>query len=215
MIKTGVKGIDELIGGGIPQGSSVLYCLEPGVDGQLFMINTLTAALKIGKRCLLIIPHISYEAFRQDVIHLNGCDIGNFSGSLYIIDVKQRMEYKKAADSRGKDQSYFRDYIHHCIKQHEIDDIFIYADIIFEDLGISETFELLRDRNNEGKVSIIFEYLNLEGSELMKELMESGNFQLVISVNSGSTLIFDISFSGLNNFETSSFVLEEVSVSGI
>jgi hypothetical protein len=39
MISTGVTGLDEMLGSGIPRGSRVLYSLEPGVDGQLFMLS--------------------------------------------------------------------------------------------------------------------------------------------------------------------------------
>ena len=41
MISTGMNGVDDLLGGGIPKGSRVLYSMEPGVDGQIFMISSL------------------------------------------------------------------------------------------------------------------------------------------------------------------------------
>ena len=50
MILTGMYGIDDMLGGGIPRGSRVLYSLEPGVDGQLFMISTFTLS-KQAKSC--------------------------------------------------------------------------------------------------------------------------------------------------------------------
>jgi hypothetical protein len=38
MISTGITSIDDMLGGGIPRGSRVLYSMEPGADGQLFIV---------------------------------------------------------------------------------------------------------------------------------------------------------------------------------
>ncbi len=47
MISTGMYGIDDMLAGGIPEGSRVLYSLEPGVDGQLFYdLNTVRGTRK-------------------------------------------------------------------------------------------------------------------------------------------------------------------------
>src|SRR5208337_5680970 len=70
MILTGMYGIDDMLGGGIPGGSRVLYSLEPGVDGQLFMISTLYEALEKGRSCLVIIPHTTVDAFLHDIARI-------------------------------------------------------------------------------------------------------------------------------------------------
>jgi KaiC/GvpD/RAD55 family RecA-like ATPase len=39
MISTGISGLDEMPGGGIPPGSRVLYSMEHGSDGQRFIVD--------------------------------------------------------------------------------------------------------------------------------------------------------------------------------
>ena len=65
MISTGVLGLDEILGRGIPRGSRVLYSMEPGVDGQLFMLSSLSCALAQGLSCLVILPNTTVDTFRK------------------------------------------------------------------------------------------------------------------------------------------------------
>jgi hypothetical protein len=45
MTSTGIASIDAILGGGIPRGSRVLCSMEPGADGQIFIISTFLSAL--------------------------------------------------------------------------------------------------------------------------------------------------------------------------
>ena len=90
MISTGMFGIDDMLGGGIPEGSRVLYSLEPGVDGQLFMISTLLGALEKGQSCLVIIPHTTVDAFLHDINQLRGKTIKPKENRLVFLDSVDR-----------------------------------------------------------------------------------------------------------------------------
>ncbi len=56
MISSGIHGVDDMLGGGIPGGSRVLHSMEPGADGQLFMVPTFLSAPAPGLSFSLAAP---------------------------------------------------------------------------------------------------------------------------------------------------------------
>jgi len=63
VIRTGILGIDEMLGSGIPSGSRGVFSLEPGVDGRPFIFKILQTALLDGKNALVIAPHATEKHF--------------------------------------------------------------------------------------------------------------------------------------------------------
>lgn len=49
LAKTGIRGLDELLGGGIPQGTSILLLEEPGTKGATFAMRVLCEGLERGE----------------------------------------------------------------------------------------------------------------------------------------------------------------------
>jgi KaiC/GvpD/RAD55 family RecA-like ATPase len=96
MISTGITGIDEMLGGGIPSGSWVLYSMEPGVDGQLFMISTLFSALKKGFSCLVVLPHTTFDVFKHDAAIKRGCSLEIFKKKVVYLDAADRERIVKS-----------------------------------------------------------------------------------------------------------------------
>ncbi len=99
MISTGVSGLDEMLGSGIPRGSKALYSLEPGVNGQLFMISTLSCALAKGLSCLVILPNTTVDAFRNDAARLYGARLDLVSKPVAFIDAIDRERIQKSTRS--------------------------------------------------------------------------------------------------------------------
>lgn len=62
-IKLGVPGVDELITGGVPKGSSVLISGGPGTGKTTFCLQVLKDAAEKGEKCL-------YLTFEEDPIRL-------------------------------------------------------------------------------------------------------------------------------------------------
>ncbi len=85
MIKTGIPKLDEFLGGGIPKGKSLVYYMQPGVEGEVFGMQTIYSALKDGGNCVLVasstIPDITKGQFKEF-----GWDINQFNNRFIAVD---------------------------------------------------------------------------------------------------------------------------------
>jgi len=55
MIETGIPKLDEFLGGGIPKGRSIVYYIQPGVEGEIFGLQTIYNSLKKGKTGVFVV----------------------------------------------------------------------------------------------------------------------------------------------------------------
>jgi len=85
MIETGIPKLDEFLGGGIPKGKSLVYYIQPGVEGEIFGLQTIYNSLKKGGRGVFVvsstIPDIIKGQFREF-----GWDIDQFKDKFYFVD---------------------------------------------------------------------------------------------------------------------------------
>ncbi|KCZ72488.1 small GTP-binding protein domain [Candidatus Methanoperedens nitroreducens] len=85
MIKTGIPKLDEFLDGGIPKGKSLVYYMQPGVEGEVFGMQTIYSALKDGGNCVLVasstIPDITRGQFKEF-----GWDINQFNNKFISVD---------------------------------------------------------------------------------------------------------------------------------
>lgn len=69
MIETGIPKLDELLGGGIPKGKSIVYYIQPGVEGEVFGLQTIYNTIKKGGRGVFItsstIPAMIRNQFKE------------------------------------------------------------------------------------------------------------------------------------------------------
>ncbi len=54
MIETGITKLDDYLMGGIPNGKSLVYYIHPGVEGNVFGMQTLYHNLAKGSKCVFI-----------------------------------------------------------------------------------------------------------------------------------------------------------------
>ncbi|MCE8423012.1 MAG: GTP-binding protein [Candidatus Methanoperedens sp.] len=85
MIETGVPKLDEFLAGGIPKGKSLIYYIQPGVEGEVFGMQTVYNSLKSGGTCVFVasstIPEIIKTQFKEF-----GWDIGPYQKKLFFVD---------------------------------------------------------------------------------------------------------------------------------
>ncbi|MCX9009716.1 MAG: GTP-binding protein [Candidatus Methanoperedens sp.] len=85
MIETGIPKLDEFLGGGIPKGKSLVYYIQPGVEGEIFGMQTVYNTLKKGGSCVLVvsstIPDIVKSQFKE-----YGWDIQPYSSRFFCVD---------------------------------------------------------------------------------------------------------------------------------
>jgi len=187
MISTGVTGLDELLGKGIPRGSRVLYSLEPGVDGQLFMISSLSCSLAKGLSCMVILPHATVDVFRNDAVAKCGSKLDlKKTGSVVFIDAIDRERIQKSAKTPGAQALEWQARIKKICRENKVDVIFAYLDLLYEDFGLETAIKILECGMSDDKTTLFIEHLNLEGPGLLDRFISRFSFDLVMTVRSSN-----------------------------
>ncbi|WAC04636.1 MAG: GTP-binding protein [Methanoregula sp.] len=184
MISTGINGIDDMLGGGIPKGSWVLYSMEPGVDGQLFTISTLFSALKKGLSCLVVLPHTTFDIFKHDAALKLGCPLEIFNKKIVFIDAVDRERIEKSSRKRKEVQKKWEARIAKLCTENEVEVVFIYVDLINEDLGLEGALSVANTAKTSSKTTVILEHLNLNGKLCIERFIKKYTFDLIISISS-------------------------------
>lgn len=189
MISTGINGIDEMLGGGIPGGSMVLYSMEPGVDGQLFMISTLISALSKGLSCLVILPHTTFDVFKHDAARKRGCTLDIFNKKIVFVDAVDRERIVKSRRSRSEAQRAWEKKVKKVCTENAVDVVFVYLDLLYEDLGLDGALAIADTAKISKETTIIVEHLNLEGRPLMNTFISHSSFDLIITIGSAFSFL--------------------------
>lgn len=85
MIKTGIQTLDEQLKGGIPIGKTFLYYCAPGVNGDVFSIQTVYANLAEGSVCYYITSNCSPDVVRASFREY-GWELAPHASRLAIVD---------------------------------------------------------------------------------------------------------------------------------
>ena len=85
MIETGIPKLDEYLGGGVPRGKSLVYYIHPGVEGDVFGMQTLYHNLDKGTRCLYVTSTAAPNTINERFEEL-GWDLSPFKDKFEIID---------------------------------------------------------------------------------------------------------------------------------
>jgi len=176
--------VDDMLGGGIPKGSRVLYSMEPGVNGQLFMISSLCRAIENDLSCLVILPQTTFETFSNDVRAMTAGLINLSSDKIVFIDSIDRERIQKSSPHPDSAQQEWKARIAKVCCERKIDVIFVYFDLLFEDFGIEDGLKILGLGDGVLKPTLILELLNLEGEPLLSRFIHDFSFDVVISIKS-------------------------------
>ncbi len=176
-----------MLGSGIPRGTRVLFSMEPGVDGRLFMISTLNNALSRGLRCLVVIPTSTTRVFRNEIQTLKNVDIDDFKDRITVLDSSVRENIHRKCPSPAEEAEEWKLLIRETCEKNLVDIIFVYYDLIYEDLGLEDGLRILDLTVGDRKPTVVLEHLNLEGDKLLSRFSSDFSFDLVISLKSGFT----------------------------
>ncbi|NVO65939.1 GTP-binding protein [Methanofollis tationis] len=183
MIYTGITALDEMIGGGVPRGKRVLFSLAPGVEGQQFMFSALKCAHRMGKRCLVVVPHTSAEAFLADLsatpYGMEADDRLIFLDSLSFEEIEANSRTPEAECAAWKEQ------IDTICRNGPINAIFLYCNRLCDEIGTEHALALFFGRSLKGGATLFVEYLNLYDEEHLDDLTASCLFDLVLSIGEG------------------------------
>jgi|WetSurMetagenome_2_1015567.scaffolds.fasta_scaffold08839_9 uncharacterized protein len=194
MISSGISGVDDMLGGGIPRGSRVLYSMEPGADGQLFIVSAFLSALAQGLSCLVILPNTTVEAFLHDAAVMHGSTIDLSSHTIVFMDAVDRERIQRAGKTAVAREQAWQARIQKVCSEKRVDVIFAYFDLLYEDCGLKKGLALLETATKGQKPTIILEHLNLEGKSLLDRFIREFSFDLVITIQSAFPPIPQFSF---------------------
>ncbi len=184
MIPSGISGINDMLGSGIPKGSRVVYSMEPGVNGQLFMISTLASALDKKLSCLVVLPFTTVDSFRRDAMATRSGSIKFSSKKLTFIDAIDRERIQKSTNSTDTAQKEWKAKISKICSDKKIEVIFVYLDLLSEEFGIERALNIFEPDKDDPKRTLIVEYLNLEGDAQLDRFVHDFSFDVVISIKS-------------------------------
>ncbi len=85
MIHTGIPKLDDHLGGGVPKSKSLLYYVFPGVEGEVFGIQTLYTNLQEGNNTVYVTfnspPRVVRQTFKEF-----GWDLNEYNQNFAIVD---------------------------------------------------------------------------------------------------------------------------------
>ncbi|HJH28766.1 MAG TPA: GTP-binding protein [Methanosarcinaceae archaeon] len=85
MIQTGITKLDDYLMGGIPDGKSLVYYSHPGVEGNVFGMQTLYHNLAEGKKCVFVASS-SDPSMIKDMFKEFGWDLDAYDENLIVVD---------------------------------------------------------------------------------------------------------------------------------
>ncbi|MCQ1538871.1 GTP-binding protein [Methanocalculus taiwanensis] len=189
MIYTGIDALDGLLDGGVPDGSRMLFAIEPEADGQHFLITLLHTAVVSGKKTLVIAPFTSKDAYFVDVASQSHYHLDCYLDLISFIDQSDCEAITAAHQNREACRAAWQDRIKGIIKDEGIDVVVAYLDLLSDYFEFAGAVSLFADLKSEKPVTVAFEFFNLYGEEMLQELLKETPFDLVINLQSGSGVV--------------------------
>ncbi len=189
MIETGIPKLDEFLGGGIPKGKSLIYYIQPGVEGEIFGMQTVYNTLKSGGTCVFVvsstIPDIIKNQFKEF-----GWDIHLFKDRFFCIDAYNPLigapSNEKYIVSNPDNIEEFNKIITEVIKELPPSTIvFGSLSTIMDLCGEKEAIEAVRNWNKMAKLHdhvMVYNFTAWPYSEETLNLIKGDLFNAVISV---------------------------------
>ena len=160
MVETGIPKLDDFLGGGIPKGKSLVYYSQPGVEGEIFGLQTVYGTLKKGGTCVFVVsstmPEIIKDQFKEF-----GWDMNSFKDKLFFVDSYNPLigaaSNEKYVVSNPDNIEYFNKTITDIIKELPPSTIvFGSLSTIMDLCGENETIEAVRNWN---KLAMLYNHV--------------------------------------------------------
>ena len=85
MISSGIPRLNTFLDGGIPKGKSIMYLIQPEVEGEIFGMQTLYKNLEDGRKAVFITTKSDLQVIRKSFEEY-GWDIAKYRDRLVFVD---------------------------------------------------------------------------------------------------------------------------------
>jgi small GTP-binding protein len=189
MVETGIPKLDDFLGGGIPKGKSLVFYSQPGVEGEIFGLQTVHGTLKNGGTCVFVVsstmPGIIKDQFKEF-----GWDINSFKDKLFFVDSYNPLigapSNEKYVVSNPDKIEYFNKTITDIIKELPPSTIvFGSLSTIMDLCGENETIGAVRNWNKLAMLYnhvLVYNFTAWPYSEKTLNLIKGNLFNSVISI---------------------------------
>jgi len=189
MAETGIPKLDDFLGGGIPKGKSLVYYSQPGVEGEIFGLQTAYGTLKKGDTCVFVasstMPDIIKDQFKEF-----GWDMNSFKDKLFFVDSYNPLigahSDEKYIVSNPDNIEYFNKTITDIIKELPPSTIvFGSLSTIMDICGEKETIEAVRNWNKLAMLYnhvLVYNFTAWPYSDKTLDLIKGNLFNSVITI---------------------------------
>ncbi|MCK4247870.1 MAG: hypothetical protein KAX04_04965, partial [Methanomicrobia archaeon] len=85
MIPSGIPRLDSFLGGGIPKGKSIMYLIQPEVEGEIFGMQTIYKNLESGRKAVFITTKSDPQIIRENFEEY-GWNVSKYKDNLIFVD---------------------------------------------------------------------------------------------------------------------------------
>ncbi|MCX9084388.1 MAG: GTP-binding protein [Candidatus Methanoperedens sp.] len=189
MVETGIPKLDDYLNGGIPKGKSLVYYSQPGVEGEIFGLQTVYGTLNNGGTCVFVVsstmPQIIKDQFKDF-----GWGINTLKDRLFFVDSYNPLigapSDEKYVISKPDNIECFNKTIIDIIKELPPSTIvFGSLSTIMDLCGEKETIEAVRNWNKLAMLHdhvLVYNFTAWPYSEQTLDLIKGNLFNSVITI---------------------------------
>ena len=189
MVETGIPKLDDLLGGDIPKGKSVVYYIQPGVEGEIFGMQTIYTSLIKGGKGVFVASSTSPVVIR-DQFRDFGWNVEPFKKNLTFVDAYNSLigspSEEKYTVSNPDNIEKFSEIITTLLQELPPSTIvFGSLSTIMDLCGEKETLEAVKSWNTIAMLYdhvIVYNFTAWPYSEETLELIKNELFNAVISI---------------------------------
>lgn len=189
MVESGIPKLDDFLGGGIPEGKSLVYYNQPGIEGEIFGLQTIYSNLKSGGTGVFVVSSTMPDLIKGQFKEF-GWDIELYNDKLFFVDAYNPLigapSTEKYVVSHPDKIEDFNKIITDLIKELPPSTIvFGSLSTIMDLCGEKETIEAVRIWNKMAMLYdhvIIYNFTAWPYSEEILDLIKNDLFNAVISI---------------------------------
>lgn len=191
LIQTGIPKLDDILGGGVESGSTVLLLSDAGVDPMLFLSQSAYFNIIQGRRCLFFVDSFTPAAIKKRVSAMKLWDQSAFDKVMFIDNFSAKLGQPSTAKYTVKDPGESDDVIRtvdRALKENRGDALILFSDVdrLYFSYGGAKSLQVLDDAiasSNEMRTTAVFSLVNWDFSnDFLEEVIK--RFEYVVRLKS-------------------------------